>query len=70
MALCFAYQFSSLLPGDERVSWQGHLFGFVGGIVGGWLFRERHRKAVPAADKTPSLIDPATTLLPKDPGAL
>ena len=70
MALCFAYQFSSLLPTDEQVSWQGHMFGFVGGIVGGWLFRERHRKAVPAGDTTPSLLDPATTLLPKDPGGL
>lgn len=69
MALCFAYQFSSLLPSDEHVSWQGHMFGFVGGIVGGWLFRERHRKAVPAED-TPSLLDPTTTLLPKDPGGL
>ncbi len=69
MALCFAYQFSSLLPTDERVSWQGHMFGFVGGIAGGWLFRERHRKAIPAGD-TPTLTDPATTLLPKDLGGL
>ena len=70
MALCFAYQFVSLFPTDERVSWQGHLFGFAGGIVGGWLFRDRHRKTVPASDATPSLTDPATTLLPKDPGGL
>ena len=59
MALCFAYQFTSLLPTDERVSWQGHLFGFVGGIVGGWIFRDRRPKAVAAPDA-------ATTLLPKD----
>ncbi|OXM64872.1 rhomboid family intramembrane serine protease [Amycolatopsis vastitatis] len=59
MALCFAYQFTSLLPTDERVSWQGHLFGFVGGIVGGWLFRDRRPKAVTAPDA-------ATALLPKD----
>jgi len=59
MALCFAYQFTSLLPTDERVSWQGHLFGFAGGIVGGWLFRDRRPKAVAAPD-------PATALLPKD----
>ncbi|MEV6828313.1 rhomboid family intramembrane serine protease [Amycolatopsis sp. NPDC051102] len=61
MALCFAYQFTSLLPTDERVSWQGHLFGFAGGIIGGWLFRDRRPKAV----ATP---DPATALLPKDLG--
>ncbi|RSM46090.1 rhomboid family intramembrane serine protease [Amycolatopsis balhimycina DSM 5908] len=59
MALCFAYQFTALLPTDERISWQGHLFGFVGGIIGGWLFRDRRPKAV----ATP---DAATTLLPKD----
>lgn len=62
MALCFAYQFSSLLPSDEQISWQGHMFGFVGGIVGGWLFRDRRRKAVAGPDAT----DPATVLLPKD----
>jgi membrane associated rhomboid family serine protease len=59
MALCFAYQFSSLLPSDEHVSWQGHMFGFAGGIIGGWLFRDRRPKAVAAPDA-------ATTLLPKD----
>lgn len=37
----FAYRFSSLLPTDEQVSWQGHLFGFAGGIIGGRLFRDR-----------------------------
>ena len=59
MALCFAYQFVSLLPTEEGVSWQGHMFGFVGGIVGGWLFRDKRPKAVAAADAT-------TTLLPKN----
>ncbi|MFJ7218746.1 rhomboid family intramembrane serine protease [Amycolatopsis sp. NPDC098790] len=59
MALCFAYQFASLLPSQEGVSWQGHLFGFAGGIIGGWLFRDKRPKAVAAPD-------PATTLLPKN----
>ncbi|MFC6081726.1 rhomboid family intramembrane serine protease [Sphaerisporangium aureirubrum] len=44
MALCFAYQFTGLLPSDA-FSWQGHLFGFAGGILGGWLFRERRPRA-------------------------
>lgn len=60
MALCFAYQFTSLLPTEEGVSWQGHLFGFAGGIIGGWLFRDRRPRAAAAPDA-------ATTLLPKDP---
>lgn len=66
MALCFAYQLVSLLPTEEGVSWQGHLLGFAGGIIGGWLFRERRRKATP--DATTTFADPTTTLLPKDPG--
>jgi membrane associated rhomboid family serine protease len=59
MALCFAYTFVSLLPTEPGVSWQGHLFGFVGGIIGGWIFRDRRPKAVAAPDA-------ATALLPKD----
>ena len=67
MALCFAYQFTDLLPQNNGVSWQAHAFGFGAGIVGGWLFRERRvRKAVegPTAT-TPPLFDPTTTLLDK-----
>ncbi|MEU9830235.1 rhomboid family intramembrane serine protease [Streptosporangium sp. NPDC048047] len=49
MALCFAYQFAGLLP-EEGVGWQAHVFGFLAGLVGGWLFRDRRRpRPVPAA---------------------
>jgi membrane associated rhomboid family serine protease len=41
MALCFAYQFAVLLP-HQGIGWQAHVGGLVGGIVGGWLLRERH----------------------------
>ncbi len=40
MALCFAYQFTVLLP-KAGVGWQDHIGGLAGGIVGGWLFRDR-----------------------------
>ncbi|MEV7968415.1 rhomboid family intramembrane serine protease [Sphaerisporangium sp. NPDC088356] len=53
MALCFAYQFTGLLPSDE-FSWQGHLFGFVGGILGGWLFRDRRPRAAAATQGAPA----------------
>jgi membrane associated rhomboid family serine protease len=40
MALCFAYQFAVLLP-HQGIGWQAHVGGLVGGILGGWLLRER-----------------------------
>ena len=56
MALSFAYQFSVIVPGTPGVSWQGHLFGFVAGILGGWVFRERRPKqldpTMPSLDAT------------------
>ncbi|MGD1863946.1 MAG: rhomboid family intramembrane serine protease [Phormidesmis sp.] len=27
-----------VLPGQEGISWQGHLFGFLGGMTSAWLF--------------------------------
>lgn len=49
MALCFAYQFSVLLP-HKGISWQGHLFGFAAGIAGGWIFRERRPAVAPGGE--------------------
>lgn len=40
MALCFAYQFSVLLPA-QGIGWQAHIGGVVGGVVAGWVFRDR-----------------------------
>ncbi len=44
MALCFAYQFSVLLP-HQGIGWQAHVGGAAGGIVSGWLFRDRRARA-------------------------
>jgi len=40
MALCFAYQFAVLLP-HQGIGWQAHVGGLAGGILSGWLFRDR-----------------------------
>ena len=51
MALCFAYQFSVLLP-HQGIGWQAHVGGLIGGIASGWIFRERRAtRAVPAAGR-------------------
>jgi membrane associated rhomboid family serine protease len=76
MALCFAYQFTVLLP-QAGIGWQAHIGGLVGGIAAGWIFREKRPK--PTGTRSP--VTPATgTVLgstvprpqagvPKSPGA-
>lgn len=56
MALSFAYQFTVLLPVDG-IDWQGHVFGFAAGLIGGWVFRDRRPEAGAATGPTPT---PAT----------
>jgi membrane associated rhomboid family serine protease len=34
-----------VLPGQIGISWQGHLFGFIGGIVAAWLMASQPQKA-------------------------
>lgn len=52
MALCFAYQFTVLLP-HQDIGWQAHIGGLIGGIAAGWLLRER-RPAVAGATTRPT----------------
>jgi membrane associated rhomboid family serine protease len=47
IALLYGWQILGLLPTDERVSWQAHLFGFAGGLLAAVLFRRRGRGAAP-----------------------
>jgi membrane associated rhomboid family serine protease len=39
--LLYGWQIVGILPGDESVSWQGHLFGFLGGVIAAVLIRRR-----------------------------
>jgi membrane associated rhomboid family serine protease len=56
MALCFAYQFTVLLP-HAGIGWQAHIGGLVGGILAGWLLRDRR----PAAARPPAAKAGGTT---------
>ncbi|WP_200799492.1 rhomboid family intramembrane serine protease [Williamsia sterculiae] len=47
-----------VLPAQESVSWQAHLFGAIGGVVAAWLLRRRGRTPTPAP--TPDLGSPGT----------
>ena len=47
MALCFAYQFTVLLP-QAGIGWQAHIGGLAGGVAAGWLLRDRRRAAARA----------------------
>src|SRR6266567_2974533 len=50
MALCFAYQFTVLLPA-RGIGWQAHVGGLAGGILAGWVFRERRAAATGRSSK-------------------
>jgi membrane associated rhomboid family serine protease len=60
MALCFAYQFTVLLP-HAGIGWQAHIGGLVAGVVGGWLFRDRSARVSARKQATPAAARPATT---------
>jgi peptidoglycan/LPS O-acetylase OafA/YrhL len=62
VGLLYGWQLVLLLPTDEQVSWQGHLFGFVGGLVAAVVFRRR-RAVVP--DSRPAAVVPG--VLPTSP---
>jgi membrane associated rhomboid family serine protease len=41
IGLLYGWQLIGVLPTDERISWQAHLFGFLGGLFAAVLFRRR-----------------------------
>ncbi|HET6212804.1 MAG TPA: rhomboid family intramembrane serine protease [Micromonosporaceae bacterium] len=41
IGLLYGGQLAGVLPTNERISWQGHLFGFFGGVLAAVLLRRR-----------------------------
>jgi membrane associated rhomboid family serine protease len=39
--LLYGWQLTLLVPTDDSISWQGHLFGFIGGVLAALLIRRR-----------------------------
>jgi membrane associated rhomboid family serine protease len=57
IALSFGYaMWNSIGFGEERISWQGHVSGLVGGMLAAWIFRlPRAKKAKPEDAEVPTL---------------
>jgi membrane associated rhomboid family serine protease len=62
IGLLYGWQISGVLPVHERVSWQAHLFGFIGGVAAALLFRRRRVRAEPPAGPADTLALPTEQL--------
>jgi membrane associated rhomboid family serine protease len=60
IGILYWWQLFGILPGQERVSWEGHLFGFIGGVLAAIIFRRRKRR--PAGNGPPDVTLPDFTL--------
>jgi membrane associated rhomboid family serine protease len=65
MGLLFGWQLVGIFPGESYVSWQGHLGGFLAGLVAAIVFRQRRPRAGPVTGSggpTTGLTAPTLTL--------
>ncbi|HET8661569.1 MAG TPA: rhomboid family intramembrane serine protease, partial [Micromonosporaceae bacterium] len=59
IGLVYGWQITGILPGDSRISWQGHLFGFLGGALAAIVFRRRGLRTRATGDPADREPDPA-----------
>jgi membrane associated rhomboid family serine protease len=41
VVLCYGTMIYGVFPTDTMISWQGHLFGLIGGVTAAWTLRRR-----------------------------
>ncbi len=58
IGMLYWWQMFGMLPGQERVSWEGHLFGFIGGVIAAILFRHRRRRRPAGGPSGPDITLP------------
>ncbi|MGH3318752.1 MAG: rhomboid family intramembrane serine protease [Streptosporangiaceae bacterium] len=49
VALLYGTMIFGILPGHPGVSWQGHMFGLIGGVLAAWLLRRGGPSSVRAS---------------------
>ncbi len=62
IGILFGWTLGGILPTDERISWQAHLFGFLGGAAAAILFRRRRPEPPPST--LPGPFDTGGTVIP------
>lgn len=59
VGLLYGWQISGVVPGDETISWQAHLFGLLGGLIAAFVFRRRKPRSAASGDP---LLPPTPTV--------
>jgi membrane associated rhomboid family serine protease len=67
IGLLYGWQIIGVLPTDERISWQGHLFGFIGGVLAAVILRRRRVRVRPDPAAAGQPLTAETLTLPTEP---